>query len=59
MSMKFVEEVYVPSNDVMLIVAQIQELYVTDNLLQKDGLINLSKGIIFLHLTQVPKSVSL
>ena len=46
MSMKFVEEVYVPSNDVMLIVAQIQELYVTDNLLQKDGLINLSKGNI-------------
>ncbi len=44
MSMKFVEEIYVPSNDVMLIVAQIQELYVKDELLEKDGLINLSKG---------------
>ena len=46
MSMKFIEEVYVSSNDVMLIVAQIQELYIHDNLLQKDGLINLSEGNI-------------
>ena len=44
MAMKFVEEVYVPSNDVMLIVAQIQELYVKNEILQEDGLINLSKG---------------
>jgi len=44
MSMKFVEEVYVPSNDLMLIVSQIQELYIDDALLQEDGLINLSKG---------------
>jgi len=44
MSMKFIEEVYVPSNDVMLIVSQIQELYIEDALLQEDGLINLSKG---------------
>ena len=46
MSMKFVEEIYIPSNDVMLIVAQIQELYFNDELLEKDGLINLSKGNI-------------
>jgi flavin reductase (DIM6/NTAB) family NADH-FMN oxidoreductase RutF len=46
MSMKFIEEVYVPSNDVMLIVSQIQELYIDDELLQEDGLINLSKGKI-------------
>lgn len=46
MSMKFVEEIYVPSNDVVLIVAQIQELYINDTLLEKDGLINLSKGNI-------------
>ena len=46
MSMKFVEEIYVPSNDVMLIVSQIQELYVNDELLQEDGLINLSEGNI-------------
>lgn len=44
MSMKFIEEIYVPSNDVMLIVAQIEELYINDALLQEDGLINLSKG---------------
>lgn len=44
MGMKFIEEVYVPSNDVMLIVSQIQELYIDDALLQEDGLINLSKG---------------
>ena len=44
MNMKFIEEIYVPSNDVMLIVAQIQELYVQDELLESDGLINLSKG---------------
>ncbi|WP_299666484.1 flavin reductase [uncultured Polaribacter sp.] len=44
MSMKFIEEIYVPSNDVLLVVAQIQELYVNDTLLQEDGLINLSKG---------------
>lgn len=44
MSMKFMEEIYVSSNDVLLIVAQIQELYINDELLEKDGLINLSKG---------------
>lgn len=46
MSMKFVEEVYISSNDVMLIVAEIQELYIHNELLQEDGLINLSKGNI-------------
>ncbi|QTE22589.1 flavin reductase family protein [Polaribacter cellanae] len=44
MSMKFVEEIYIPSNDVMLVVAQIEELYINNKLLEKDGLINLSKG---------------
>jgi flavin reductase (DIM6/NTAB) family NADH-FMN oxidoreductase RutF len=44
MSMKFIEEIPVPSNNVMLIVAQIEELYIQDALLQKDGLINLSIG---------------
>lgn len=46
MCMKFIEEVYIPSNDVMLIVGQIVELYIKDELLEKDGLINLSKGNI-------------
>lgn len=44
MSMKFIDEIHVPSNNVMLIVSQIEELYVNDELLQEDGLINLSKG---------------
>jgi len=44
MSMKFIEEIYVPSNDVMLVVSQIEELYVQDNLLHDDGLINLATG---------------
>ena len=44
MAMKFIEEIYVPSNDVMLIVAQIEELYVKNELLQEDGLINLALG---------------
>ena len=44
MSMKFIEEIPVPSNNVMLIVAQIEELYIQDALLQNDGLINLSIG---------------
>lgn len=44
MSMKFIEEIHVPSNNVMLIVSQIEELYINDELLQEDGLINLSKG---------------
>lgn len=46
MSMKFMEEIYIPSNDVLLIVGQIKELYVEDKLLEKDGVINLSKGNI-------------
>ena len=46
MCMKFVEEIYVASNDVLLIVAQIEELYIKEELLEKDGLINLYKGNI-------------
>ncbi|WP_343329180.1 flavin reductase family protein [Polaribacter staleyi] len=46
MSMKFVEEIHISSNNVLMIVAQIQELYVKDELLENDGLINLSKANI-------------
>ncbi len=46
MSMKFLEEIEVKSNNVKLIVAEIQELFVNENLVQEDGLINLSKGNI-------------
>ena len=44
MSMKFIEEIYVPSNDVLLIVAEIKELFVKNELLEEDGFINLAKG---------------
>lgn len=44
MSMRFVEEVYIASNDVKLIVGRIQELYIKDELLSEDGFVDLSKG---------------
>lgn len=44
MQMKFMEEVYIKSNDVLMIVSQIEQLYIQDNLLQEDGFVNLSKG---------------
>lgn len=46
MAMKFVEEIHVASNNVWLIVAQIEELYVDDKILKEDGLINLAEGNI-------------
>jgi len=44
MKMKFIEEVYIKSNDVLMVVAEIDQLYVHDELLQKDGFVNLSAG---------------
>ena len=44
MCMKFLQDVYISSNDVTMIVAQIKELYVNNEILEKDGFINLSKG---------------
>lgn len=44
MKMRFVEEVYIKSNDVLMIVAEIEQLYVDDKLLQEDGFVNLSAG---------------
>jgi len=44
MEMKYVEEVYIKSNDVLMIVAQIEKLFVNENLIQKDGFIDLSAG---------------
>ena len=43
-SMRFIEEVYISSNDVKMIVGRIQELYIDDKLLKPDGFINLSQG---------------
>jgi len=44
MKMKFIEEVYIKSNDVLMVVAEIDQLYVHDELLQEDGFVNLSVG---------------
>lgn len=46
MEMKYVEEVYIKSNDVLMVVAQIEKLFVNENLIQKDGFIDLSSGKI-------------
>lgn len=44
MQMKYVEEVYIKSNDVLMVVAQIEKLFVNEKLIQKDGFIDLSAG---------------
>ena len=44
MEMKYVEEVYIKSNDVLMIVAQIEKLFVNEKLIHKDGFIDLSAG---------------
>ena len=44
MEMKYVEEVYIKSNDVLMVVAQIEKLFVNEKLIQKDGFIDLSAG---------------
>jgi len=45
-AMKYVEEYNIKSNNTKLVVGEIQELYITDELIQKDGFLNLSKGNI-------------
>ncbi len=44
MKMRYKEEYFIKTNDVLHIIAEIEELYVQDDLLQKDGFINLTKG---------------
>lgn len=44
MQMKFMEEVYIKSNDVMMIVAQIEQLFIKDDLIEADGFVNLAAG---------------
>ncbi len=46
MAMKYVEEYPIKSNNTILLVGEVQDLYFEDNLLQKDGFIDLSKGKI-------------
>ena len=45
-SMKFVEEYDIKSNNTKLVIGEIQELYIKDELLKDDGFINLSEGKI-------------
>lgn len=44
MAMSYVEEYPIKANNTILLIGQIEKLYVPDNLLEKDGFINLSKG---------------
>ena len=44
LSMKYIEEYYIKSNDVLHIIAQIEDIYVNDKILQDDGFVDLSKG---------------
>lgn len=44
LAMRFVEEYDIKSNNTILLVGKIEQLYVPDELIQKDGFIDLSKG---------------
>jgi len=44
MKMRFKEEYFIKTNEVLHIIAEIKELYIQDELLQDDGFVNLSKG---------------
>lgn len=44
MKMRFKEEYFIKTNEVLHIIAEIEELYVQDDLLEEDGFVNLSKG---------------
>ena len=46
LAMKYVEEYEIKANNTKLIIGEIQGLYIKDNLLQKDGFINLADGNI-------------
>ncbi|SHH69252.1 flavin reductase family protein [Winogradskyella jejuensis] len=43
-AMSFVEEYHIKANNTILVVGKIEKLYVPDELIEKDGFINLSKG---------------
>jgi flavin reductase (DIM6/NTAB) family NADH-FMN oxidoreductase RutF len=46
LAMKYKEDVFIKSNNVLMIVAEIETIHLHKNLLEKDGFINLSKGNI-------------
>lgn len=45
-AMQYVEEYHIKANNTILLVGKVENLYVPDTLLEKDGFINLSKGKI-------------
>jgi flavin reductase (DIM6/NTAB) family NADH-FMN oxidoreductase RutF len=44
LAMRYVEEYPIKANNTILVIGQIEKLYVPDTLLEKDGFINLAKG---------------
>ncbi len=44
LAMRYVEEYPIKANNTILVIGEIEKLYVPDNLLEQDGFINLSKG---------------
>ena len=46
MLMKYVEEYHISANNTILVIGEVQELYVKDSMLENDGFINLSSGNI-------------
>ena len=44
MEMKFIEEYFIKANDTILVIGEIQNLYIQDHLLVKDGFIDLEKA---------------
>ena len=44
MKMRYVEDYFIKSNEVIHVIAEIEELYIHDDIIEKDGFVNLSKG---------------
>jgi hypothetical protein len=44
MKMRYVEDYFIKSNDVIHVIAEIEELFIQDDILEKDGFVNLAKG---------------
>lgn len=46
LAMTYIEEYYIKANNTILLLGEVKDLYVNENLLQKDGFINLSEAKI-------------
>lgn len=44
MAMKYVEEYHIKANNTILLIGEVKDLYIADDLLEKDGFVNLSKA---------------